>query len=156
VGKDLVTDLGAAFINQNHQDILTLVQEFNLTLFNRQEHGESLDYPAIKYYLENRSITETELVNNFRQIAAQIGQDADLIDADFDRYAPDFDRLSVTDYLNQHQDKITEPFVRNLIENVIRTEYGVEPEQSSALQLLFILPAVVDDNLELLSTSDET
>jgi monoamine oxidase len=46
--------------------------------------------------------------------------------------------------------------VRNLIENVIRTEYGVEPEQSSALQLLFILPAVVDDNLELLSTNDET
>lgn len=37
VGKDLVTDLGGLFLNSNHEDILALIEEFNLSLFNRVE-----------------------------------------------------------------------------------------------------------------------
>ncbi|MBD2462466.1 FAD-dependent oxidoreductase [Oscillatoria sp. FACHB-1407] len=51
-------------------------------------------------------------------------------------------------------DKLTVPFIRTLIELTIRTEYGVEPEESSALQLLFNLPSVEDEDATLLS-SDE-
>lgn len=156
VGKDLVSDLGGSFINVNHQDMLSLIDDFQLKLFNRNEHAESLDYPLVKYYLDGRSLSEAELVEALTPIATQIGEDADLIYSDYEGFAPDFDKLSVTEYLDKHSDKITVTFVRTLLENIIRTEYGVEPEESSALQLLFISPRVEDDNVNLLGENDET
>jgi monoamine oxidase len=63
---------------------------------------------------------------------------------------------SVTAYLDQHADTIPVPFIRTLVENSIRTEYGVEPEASSALQLIFNLPTVQDDHVEVVGASDET
>jgi monoamine oxidase len=47
-------------------------------------------------------------------------------------------------------------YIRDLIENSIRTEYGVEADESSALQLLFNLPTVEGQDVEVLGTSDET
>ena len=77
------------------------------------------------------------------------------MDADFDRLAPQFDSLTAKAYLDQHAGLIRAPFARQLLENSIRTEYGVEPEQSSALQLLFLLPTVRGEDAELLAYSDE-
>lgn len=61
----------------------------------------------------------------------------------------------MTQYLDIHADKIADPFIRTLIENSIRTEYGVEPQESSALQLLFNLPVVDGEDVEVLGSSDE-
>ena len=62
----------------------------------------------------------------------------------------------MTAYLDQHADTIPVPFIRTLVENSIRTEYGVEPEDSSALQLIFNLPTVQEDHVEVVGASDET
>ena len=90
-----------------------------------------------------------------RPLAAQITADADRIDEDWDQYAPALDALSVADYLDRHTDLISAPWVRTLIEDSIRTEYGVEPADSSALQLLFNLPTVEGRRVEILGNSDE-
>ena len=81
--------------------------------------------------------------------------DADRLDEDFDAVAPEIDALSVKEYLDSHAEKIGEPFVRALLENTIRTEFGVEPDDSSALQLIFVLPTVEGTRVELLGASDE-
>lgn len=154
VNPGLVNDLGGCFINQDHEDVLALAQEFNLKLFNRFESADA-SYPKTAFYYEGQPISEVEMAENLRPLAAQIATDAALLDADFDAYAQKFDVISVADYLNQYQDKILAPFVRALVEAGIRTEYGVEPEDSSALQLLFNLPTVTDQSVEPLS-SDET
>jgi monoamine oxidase len=155
VGKDLVIELGGSFINTNHQDMLKLVKEFNLQLFNRVQDATNSGFPTEAYYFEGRSYSEVEVAKNLRPLAAQITTDASLLEEDSDRYTPKFDRLSVKQYLDQHQDKIPESFIRTLIENTIRTEYGVEPEESSALQLLYNLPTVEQEEVELIA-SDET
>ena len=59
------------------------------------------------------------------------------------------------EYLDNHASLIPKPFIRTLFENVIRVEYGAEAQQSSALQLLFLLPSVADNSVELLGYSDE-
>lgn len=155
VSKGLVNDLGGCFINTDHEDILTLVREFGLELFDRTVDAENASLPATAYYFNGRRVSEAELAQQLRPLAQQITADAALLDEDFDRYAPRLDRMSVTDYLNHHADKIPVPFVRTLVENSIRTEYGVEPEQSSALQLLSNLPTVDGSDVEVLSSSDE-
>ncbi len=153
--KDLVSDLGGLFINSGHEDILALVEEFNLSLFNRIAHGEKSPFPLEAYFFNNKLYSEAEVAEKLRPIAQQIALDADLLDRDFERYAPILDRLSVAEYLDKHGDKITEPFIRVLLENTIRTEYGVEPELSSALQLIYNLATVEDDRVTVLGGSDE-
>lgn len=155
VNNTLINDLGGSFINTDHADILSLVEEFGLELFNRVEAAEATSFPETAYYFEGRAIAEAELVELLRPLAEQIFTDATRLDEDFDTYAPQFDQLSVTDYLDQHRDKILAPCVRGLAENALRTEYGVEASESSALQLLYTVK-LVDGNHVMPIGSDET
>lgn len=160
VGEGLVVELGASFINSDHEDILALVKKFNLKLFDRHQKTpryktQASGWTQTAYYFEGRRHDAAAIAEQLRPLARQISQDADLIDQNFDRFAPQFDRLSVSDYLNHHQSTIPAPLIRRLLESSIRTEYGVEPEQSSALQLLYLLPTVKGKKIDLLSYSDE-
>ena len=155
-GEGLVTDLGGLFINTNHADLLALVEEFNLSLFNCVEATDNSPFPAEGYFFNGRLYPEIEVAEKLRPIAQQIVDDASLLDQDFAKYAPILDRLSVAQYLEQHSDKITEPFIQVLLENTIRTEYGVEPEFSSALQLIYNLTTVEGNEVTILGGSDET
>jgi len=156
VGAGLVTDLGGEFINTDHADMLRLAQAFGLRLFNRREDAQGFPFPEVGFYLDGQIRTEQEVAEHLRPLAAQIAQDAARLDRDFERFAPPLDQLSVTDYLDQHADTIPVPFIRTLVEDSIRTEYGVEPQASSALQLIFNLPTVQGQQVEVVGASDET
>ncbi len=144
----LVNDLGAAFINSDHWDMLALVEDLGLDLFDRRTLTATLPFPEVAFYFEGRAIAESELVAALTPLAAQIGRDGALLEANFDRHAPQFDAMSVADYLDLHQDKIGRRYVRSLLEATIRSEYGVEAHRSSALQLLFNLPQVRNHRAE--------
>jgi monoamine oxidase len=156
VGAGLVIDLGGEFINTEHADMRALVQAFGLRLFNRRADAQRFPVPAVGFYFEGQIHTAQEVADLLRPLAAQIAEDAARLERDFERFAPPLDALSVTAYLDQHADTIPVPFIRTLVENSIRTEYGVEPEASSALQLIFNLPTVQDDHVEVVGASDET
>lgn len=155
VGAGLVSDLGGHFINSDHADMIALAKEFGIPLFNRPTDAETLPLPEVAYYFDGRPRSEAEVADKLRPLAEQILADAIALDEDFEAVAPRLDRRSVTEYLNFHQRKIPDPFIRVLIENTIRTEYGVEPSDSSALQLIFNLPLVEGDEVEVLGASDE-
>jgi monoamine oxidase len=155
VGDQLINDLGGSFVNTDHDDILDLVEELGLELFDRVEDAARADFPETAYYFNGRVLSGEALVDVLRPLADQLLIDATLLDEDFDTYAPVFDELSVADYLDQHQDKILDPIARTLAENAIRTEYGVEAEDSSALQLLYSVQLLDGDTVSPLG-SDET
>lgn len=154
-GVGLVTDLGGSFINTNHADMLALVKEFNLSLFNRAEATENSQFPGEGYFFEDKLYSEAEVAEKLRPLARQIVNDAGLLEQNYEKYAPIFDRLSVAQYLEKNADKITAPFVQLLLESALRAEYGVEPESSSALQLLFILTTVEKNEVTVVGGSDE-
>lgn len=156
VGNDLTLDVGGSFINTDHEDMLSLAEEFNLTLFNRIENAEQFPFPEVGYYFNGRVRNESEVAERLRPLARQIAKDSRLLDEDFNQAAPQFDGISISDYLDTHSSKISARFIRELIENVARTEYGVEPDQCSAIQLLFSLPTVKGNEVEVLGGSDET
>lgn len=151
----LVNDLGGSFVNQDHDDIHALVEEFNLTLFDRYRAIESLDIPPVFYHYEGQSWTEPEVAAQLGDLAAQIGEDYDRLEQDFEAHAEVLDPLSVADYLDQHADKIPSTWIRTFVETGIRSEYGVEPEESSALQLIYNLPSVEGNEVQPIA-SDET
>lgn len=155
IGEGLVTDLGGELINSDHADMLRLVKEFDLKLFNRAKDAERFPFPEVGYFFEGQAFDEAQVAEDLRALAAQIARDSERLDADFDMVAPRLDRLSVRAYLDRHEDLIPQAYIRTLIESSIRTEYGVEPEESSALQLIFNLPTVDGQAVEVLGGSDE-
>lgn len=153
-GEGLTNDLGGSFINSEHEDVLALAEELGVVLYNRMEDVGTASTPATAYYFDGRQISEREMAVHLQPLADQINADAALLDEDFDTYGEIFDQLSVADYLDQHADKILVPYVRVFVEMGIRTEYGVEPEHSSLLQLLYNLPTVDEGQVDALA-SDE-
>ncbi|WP_367155609.1 flavin monoamine oxidase family protein [Methylomonas sp. HYX-M1] len=155
IDDGLTVDLGAELINTDHLEMRALAKAFDIALFDRLKDAARTDIPEEAYFFDGLSYDAEHLAADIFALAAQISEDAALIDRDWERYAPFFDQLSVADYLNLHADKIRAGYVRVLFENAIRTEYGAEPADSSALQLLFLLPQVDGRSVEILGYSDE-
>lgn len=154
VGNGLDTDLGGELVNSDHADMQALIDDFGLSLTSRIEPNPTLD--KVAYYFGGRKRSEAEMADALRPFAAQLMADAELLDMDWDTYAPLFDNQSLTEYLDMHADKLpADPNIRDLIEGAVRVEYGVEPDQSPVLQLLYLLPVVDGEQVEVLSTSDE-
>jgi monoamine oxidase len=155
VEPGIVDDIGGSLVNTDHADLLALIKTFKLSLYDRRKDPERLGLPATAWLIDGRKLDEAEVAEDLRPLARRIIADARRVDEDFDRLAPRFDRLSVKAYLDELADLITVPYARRLIEAAVRSEYGAEPTQSSALQLLFLLPTVRGRDVELLAYSDE-
>ncbi|MGR8953622.1 MAG: flavin monoamine oxidase family protein, partial [Gammaproteobacteria bacterium] len=125
LNNGLVVDLGAELINTDHADMLALAKEFDVGLLNKLKDVAHLPYPKEAYLFDGVSISEAQLVEDLRPIAAQIGDDSRLLYQDWEANAPLLDQWSVSEYLSHHADKFEHaPYVRTLLESAIRTEYG--------------------------------
>jgi monoamine oxidase len=126
-----------------------MATRFGIPLIDRQPTRAHYRYVA-----DGRVISDAILIRDLQPIAAQIGRDAAAVDADYEAVAPKLDALSVAAYLDQHAG-LLKPHVRALMEATIRTEFGAEPDQASAIELLFNLPVLDGRQVELISLSDE-
>lgn len=153
LGGGIIADLGAELVNTDHQDMRALCEAYGVPLFDRAAAMEALDMPKMALHFGGRAIGEAELAAAFREIAGQIAADAERTEADQVALA-EIDRLTVTAYLDRHAGLIGAPFARAALEAAIRTEYGLEPDEASAVTLIYNLPTVKGDHIELIS-SDE-
>lgn len=143
-------ELGGQLVNTDHGDIHALCRRFGVGLADRKGGPH-----ATLVLADGRRLDEAALAEGLRAIAAQIGKDADRLDRDYARVAPELDRMSIASYLERHRALIPEPWVLQLLEATSRTEYGVEPARASAIELIFNLPTVDGERVEILGESDE-
>ncbi|MEJ0063432.1 MAG: FAD-dependent oxidoreductase [Alphaproteobacteria bacterium] len=155
VGDDLMTDLGGELINSDHRDMLKLASKLKIPLFNKIRDAKRQKCPEECYYFDGRLRSEQEIASDLLGLAVRLATDAAFLDRDFKKYGPVMDAMSVEDYLDMHADKIHAPYIRTLIRSVIHTEYGVDPVDSSALQLIYSLPKADGKHADLLGKSDE-
>jgi monoamine oxidase len=155
LGAGTVVNFGGELVNTDHADILELAAEFGVNLVDRLADAEATGIEPTALLIDGQQLAEADLAVVLRRIAGRITRDAAKLDRNWDRWAPVFDALSVSDYLDQNADVLEAPYLRSLLEQLVRSEFGAEPEESSAIQLLFILPVVDGQEVELLSYSDE-
>ena len=155
LGAGTVVNLGGELVNTDHADMLALLQEFGIPVLDRHAEADATGIKRTAFLMNGAEIDEAVLAHDLRALAAQIDRDAAKLSRNFDRWAPVFDAMSATDYLNQNATLIPQAYVRQAIEQTVRSEFGVEPWQSSAIQLLYILPVVNGKQVDLLSYSDE-
>ncbi len=142
-------EAGGQLVNTDHADMHALAREFAVPLVDRKSG------PHRSVILADGAVaSQAELARLLAPLAARIARDSEAVDAS-PATAAAIDRLSVAQYLDRHAALIRDPRVRALIESSIRTEYGSEPGDASALQLIFNLPTVRGEHVEVLAGSDE-
>ncbi|ATY33048.1 flavin monoamine oxidase family protein [Sphingomonas psychrotolerans] len=143
-------EVGGQLVNTDHADIQALCKRFAIKLVDRKAE------PHRTLILgDGRLLTDSELAEALRPIAAQIDKDSARLEKDFDRVAAELDRMSIAGYLDKHRALMAPLWVRQLMEATSRTEYGVEPAYASAVELVFNLPTVDGERIEVLGESDE-
>ncbi|MES2986761.1 MAG: NAD(P)/FAD-dependent oxidoreductase [Pseudomonadota bacterium] len=143
-------EVGGQLVNTDHYDMQGLAKRFGVALVDRKSE------PHNTLTLANgRLLSEAELADGLRAIAGQIGNDADQLDKHPGRISKQIDSISIHDYLERHKKLIRDPWARQLLEATSRTEYGVEPNRASAIGLIFNLPTVDGERVEVLGGSDE-
>ena len=143
-------EIGGQLVNSDHADMHALAKEFGLALIDRKNAAHRTLVLA-----NGAEVPPGPLAEALRPIAAQIGADSDRLDKDYAGTARALDRLSISTYLDAHADKLPYPWVRQLMEATSRTEYGVEPDQASAIELIFNLPTIEGERIDVLGRSDE-
>jgi monoamine oxidase len=153
--EGLAVNMGGEFINSDHEDLIGLAKELGVELLDRREETTDVTLPTVAYFFGGRALQESELSETLRPFAVAIASDADRLDREKDPVEEELDRLSVADYLDRHAALLTRDYLRPLIEAAIRAEFGVEPADASALQLVALLPTVDGQRVEVLGASDE-
>lgn len=142
-------EAGGQLVNSDHDDMHALAKEFAVPLVDRKSG------PHHSVVLADGAVApQAELARLLTPLAARIARDSEAVDANPGAAAA-IDRLSVAQYLDRHAALIRDPRIRALIESSIRTEYGSEAGRASALQLIFNLPTVKGEHVEILAGSDE-
>jgi monoamine oxidase len=141
IGSGLTTELGGEFIDTGHTHMRNLVTEFGLELADTFEKSEA-SLARDSFYIDGRFYTEEEVMHAFAPYSKKIASDIQSIpdNFSFQDYTPSvlhFDQMSIKDYF----DSISMPaslFLRKGLEGAYNTEYGLEVEEQTAINFLFL------------------
>ncbi|MEZ4698579.1 MAG: NAD(P)/FAD-dependent oxidoreductase [Rhodothermales bacterium] len=145
------TEIGGEFIDTIHTDVLALVNEFGLDMLDMDD--ETLNS---SFFFNGQHYSEEDIVATFRPVAAKIAADydttADVVDFRNEGGGSVFDRMS----LDQYFDRIgADGLIRQLLEVAYVTEYGLEADEQSALNLLFLIGTDLSEGFSIFGESDE-
>ena len=151
IGDNTWVNLGAEYINSGHEDMIALAEELNIPLLDRFT-PEELALQDL-YYFDGRAISDAELGEALLPVAERIAADADRLDDDWDAVSVELDALSISDYCDRLG---LSGWLREFIEIVMVAEMGLETDEITALNLVWLIPSVNEDGtVEATGESDE-
>lgn len=152
-GPETWTELGAEFIDTNHKELRRLVREFDLDLIDFATRKEGAFEET--YYFGGRYITHDDIVEAFRSVAPRIAADFDRAgDPSYAGANPDavaLDQTPLSEYLRQAG---ADDFLYSLLDVAYLTEYGLDCDEQSALNLIFLI-GTTPGSFDVYGESDE-
>ncbi len=142
LGKNTWVNLGAEYINSDHEDMIALAEELNMPLLDRFT-PEELALQNL-YYYDGRMISNAELAEALIPVAERIAVDADRLDEDWETVSVELDALSIADYCDRLG---ISGWLRDFIDTVMVAEMGLETDEITALNLIWLTPTVNDDGI---------
>ncbi|RYY21838.1 MAG: NAD(P)/FAD-dependent oxidoreductase [Sphingobacteriaceae bacterium] len=154
LAADLYTELGGEFIDSDHQDMLQLSSEFGLSLLDT---GTATELIKDSFYIDGKFYSEQQVIKAFLPYASKINADIDSLpdEITFDNYnqaAKHFDGMSIKGYLDLIG---MAGFIRKGIETAYLTEYGLDTDQQSAINFLYLFNPDTSGGFEIFGSSDE-
>ncbi|HEX8527703.1 flavin monoamine oxidase family protein [Allosphingosinicella sp.] len=147
--RDFAFDEGAQLVNTDHRDVIGLLDRFGLRRVERARFGTPHE---IQIGRDGAAVSEEAIAEALRGVARQIDRDYRRIDGN-EAAVREIDAMSVADYLTRAG--LPAGDARDALEAGVRTEYGSEPRDATALELLWNLPVVDGHHVTRISLSDE-
>lgn len=132
-------ELGGEFIDPQHADMFALMQEFGLEITDRKAPGLSSLQTA--YFFGGRHYSEAQILEAFKPLAERLAADAaaagrSISYTQANEAARRLDALSLSGYLDRLE---VRGWLRDLIQSASVTEFGLDADQQSALNLITTL-----------------
>jgi len=150
-----VAELGGEFIDSNHEEMLALADEFG---FKRIDVEAKSERALIKeaYFFDGHHRTAQELVRVFTEVEPRLTADFKALEAEVDfeknERARQLDNTSLAQYLEQIGAR---GWLRELLEVAFVTEFDLDADEQSSLNMLSMKPAKVGASVAVLGESDE-
>jgi monoamine oxidase len=153
-GTLIPADVGGEFIDTGHTTLISLATELGLQAIDLVNVQRGLVKDT--FFFQGRRFSVAQLIADFAPLASKINADLQAVGdefsyQDFTEAAERLDNLSIAEYLEQAN---TSTVVRQLLRVAYTTEYGRDPEEQSALNLLFLIGTEAD-SFQLYGNSDE-
>lgn len=148
-----IAELGGELIDTGHAEILALCAELGLQVDDLKVEGTPTDL----YYFGGKQISEAQLVEEFRPLGKRIVTALDEFDYDKILYnqtsgAEPYDKLSITEWLDEAE---ATPLIKSVLTVAYTGEFGLDPSEQSALNLITFIDPEPDGTLAIFGESDE-
>lgn len=158
--EGMFVELGGELVDTGHEELITLCGELNVPL-ERFEETDAGIAPAL-YFSEGKVYTETQVLQAFRPLANVLAKDIQRCFPEGEIQIPTYqnpynakwmDQLSLEDYLNSQ--KQVDSWLIRLIKAAYTGEYGLDPHEQSALNLLLLIGTDSQTEFRMFGESDE-
>jgi monoamine oxidase len=139
----LFTELGGEWLDEDHEDMFSLVEEFGLELSDRYAPGENAFRSS--NYFEGTNYTDAQVVEAVQPLAARMEDDINTLeeayrvgneDDDWEKASSlmsPLDNISMAEYL----DRIgVTGWIRVMVNGALTSDGGLDSDQQSALNLI--------------------
>lgn len=152
-GENLTTEFGGEFIDTNHEDMLNLVKEYDLSLYDLELDVKKSGLIKDAYFFSGKHYSEKELTDEFSKFSNLIAEDIQKVVEEEDEVLfNSFDSISISEYLRI---KGVEGWVFDLLTNAYTSEYGIDSSEQSSLNLIYMLNPNYTDGFKIFGDSDE-
>jgi len=149
----ITTELGGEFIDSGHEEMLSLVREFKLGLYDFRKPST---IKAEAFFFDGRHYSEKDVVKAFVPLARKIAKDYDSLGEEVSYRehgnGKELDNTSIAEYLGKIGAR---GWIRELLHVAYVTEYGLEAEQQSSLNLIQMIGTDTSEGFKPFGDSDE-
>jgi monoamine oxidase len=150
----LTTELGAEFIDSGHEEMLNLVREFGLQMWDFKTLEKKTKDEA--FFFDGVHRSEAQVVKAFVPLARKMAADYDSLGESVNYRdhgnGEKLDRMSIAEYFEHIGAR---GWIKELLEVAYVTEYGLEADQQSTLNLLMLIGTDTSSGFEAFGESDE-
>jgi monoamine oxidase len=148
-----IAELGGELIDSNHATMFDLASELDLTLDDRFA-GEPPGFVRDLWWANGAQVPEATIVEQFTAVAPALMQVFEMAEGSDEGFEM-ADNVSLADWLDENVPPAQYPALHAVLTSAYRGEFGLEPEQQSLLNLVYLIDFETPDPFRIFGDSDE-
>ncbi|HEX6242599.1 MAG TPA: FAD-dependent oxidoreductase [Polyangiales bacterium] len=150
-----VAELGGELIDTNHRTMHALVEEFELTLDDRLAETPP-GYVVDTWFVAGQHVPESTIEAQFRRVAPVMLEDLEAAESEeSDERFKELDEMTLAAYLDEVVPQSRYPELHAILKVAYVGEFGLEAEEQSALNLVYLIGSDDPDPFRIFGESDE-
>lgn len=148
-----ICELGGELIDTNHATMFDLADTFELTLDDRFA-DEPAGFKRDVWWVNDAEVPEATIITQFTAVAPEFQTIFDLAEGSDEGYE-EADNITLATWLADNVPPAQFPELHSVLTNAYRGEFGLEVEEQSVLNLIYLIDFETPDPFRIFGDSDE-